>query len=72
MKGRTASAGKVRQHGLVGCRELGRRKARGRLGFRLASSHRYGRVIIAGLRFGISGGEKKGETIAVRMNMEFE
>ena len=27
-------------------------------------------VIIAGLRFGISGGEKKGETIAV--NMEFE
>ena len=26
-------------------------------------------VIIAGLRFGISGGEKKGETIAV--NMEF-
>ena len=28
-------------------------------------------VIIAGLRFGISGGGKKGETIAVR-NMEFE
>ena len=26
--------------------------------------------LIAGLRFGISGGEKKGETIAV--NMEFE